>query len=75
MSTTTLARCGAALLLAAFISGCAAMHHQRSDRVNQCKQNPNSCQYQGAYEPGERAYAEQEARRLNQAESNKIRGW
>jgi hypothetical protein len=34
--------------------------------------------YEGKYEPDERDYAEEEAKRLNQAESRKIRrksGW
>jgi hypothetical protein len=29
--------------------------------------------YEGAYEPGERDYAEQEAKRLNQAASRRLR--
>jgi hypothetical protein len=29
--------------------------------------------YEGQYEPGERDYAEQEAKRLNQAASDKLR--
>jgi hypothetical protein len=39
----------------------------------QCKTNRSKCLYEGAYEPGERGYAEQEAKRLNLAELQRLR--
>ncbi|MEO6986773.1 MAG: hypothetical protein ABI155_15680 [Paralcaligenes sp.] len=73
MHIHTLSRCSIALLLATFVSGCSLTSHKNSDRSNECRWNPNSCMYNGAYEPGERGYAEQEAARLNQAESARLR--
>ncbi|MCK9508786.1 MAG: hypothetical protein M0Q54_10160 [Pigmentiphaga sp.] len=40
---------------------------------NRCQRDPRSCIYEGKYEPGEREFAEQEARRLNQAEGERLR--
>lgn len=41
--------------------------------VDQCKSNRRKCLYEGSYEPGERDYAEQEAKRLNLAEYERLR--
>lgn len=76
MSIQTLSRYGAALLLAAIISGCSstspgATAAQGDARVVttslECRWNRSACIYEGRYEAGERDYAEQEAKRLNQA--------
>jgi len=79
MTIQTLSRCGIAIFLAALASGCSWTGSKTSDHGdthgNQCKANPSSCMYEGHYEPGERGYAEQEAKQLNQAESEKMRGW
>ncbi len=40
---------------------------------NECRGNRSKCLYDGKYEAGERDYAEQEARRLNLAEAERLR--
>lgn len=40
---------------------------------NECTWNPDSCRYEGSYEPDEEVYAEQEARRLNRAALERLR--
>jgi len=72
MSTQTFCRCGVALLLAAIASGCSLMG-KSSERSSDCTWNRSSCLYEGKYEAGEEGYAEQEAKRLNQAQSAKLR--
>lgn len=77
MSVQTLCRCGAALFLVLLASGCGtSSSHGSSHRDtllgNQCKWNPRSCDYSGPYDPGERAYAEKEAARLNRAEAERL---
>jgi len=77
-SIQTLNRCGVALFFVALFSGCAvtspkAGSVKASDRGGDCTWNRSSCMYEGSYEPGERDYAEQEAKRLNQAASVKLR--
>lgn len=66
-------RCGMALFLAALVSGCSSVEPGSSDRPNACTWNRSSCMYEGKYEPGEEAYAEQEAKRLNKAAAGKLR--
>ncbi|MFC0659377.1 hypothetical protein [Eoetvoesiella caeni] len=44
-----------------------------SERSSDCTWNRSSCLYEGKYEAGEEGYAEQEAKRLNQAQSAKLR--
>lgn len=44
-----------------------------SDGGGECQWNRSSCMYEGAYEPGEGSYAEEEARRLNRAASERLR--
>jgi hypothetical protein len=59
--------------LAALVSGCSS--HRSSSLSSgapfavdpRCRVG-SSCLYNGSYEPGERDYAEQEAKRLNEAE-------
>lgn len=74
-----------ALFLGALVSGCstgpklpgigpkATTGIQASDRIDECKGNRSGCKYEGAYEPKERAYAEQEAKRLNRAALERFR--
>ena len=85
MSIRTLGRCGAAFLFAAFIAGCSMFesggfdgeHEVEDARVATpslaCRLNRASCIHEGRYESGERGYAEQEARRLNQASIERLR--
>ncbi|QVQ27043.1 hypothetical protein [Achromobacter deleyi] len=83
MSTQTLSRCAAALLLIALAAGCSSSKPQASGKTgstsasasksNECKSNRGKCLYQGPYESGERDYAEQEAKRLNLAELERLR--
>ena len=40
---------------------------------NPCAFNKSSCMYNGNYEAGERQYAENEARRLNQAQLERLK--
>lgn len=48
-------------------------HGAASYGAMECRYSPDRCAYDGPYEPGERAYAEAEARRLNQAELERLR--
>ncbi|MFT0548043.1 hypothetical protein ACMHYO_17140 [Allopusillimonas ginsengisoli] len=81
MSIQMLSRCSVALLLVALMSGCSSgssgVSHrggeQASATSSECRWNRSKCMYEGAYEPGERDYAEAEARRLNQASSRSLR--
>jgi len=78
MSIQTLSRCGLALLIAVIVSGCSSAGPGEPDRrvsrvSDECKWNRSKCLYEGAYEPGERDYAEQEAARLNRAQAVRIR--
>ncbi|KOF54387.1 MULTISPECIES: hypothetical protein [unclassified Achromobacter] len=80
MSMQTLSRCGVALFLAALVSGCSFFGSGDSDRErtaarvsDECRGNRSRCLYEGSYEPGERDYAEEEAKRLNRAESARLR--
>lgn len=76
-----LARSSLALLLAVLVSGCSSGRAReperrvdyRVDRVDECKWNRSRCIYEGAYEPHERDYAEQEAARLNRAQAQRMR--
>lgn len=74
MSVQTLCRCGAALFFVLLASGCSTSSGHRDSLLgNQCKWNPRSCDYAGPYDPGEKAYAEKEAARLNEAETARLR--
>lgn len=83
MSIQTLSRYALALLLAALGSGCASILPESSsssssavsDRVvsDDCKFFRSRCIYEGSYDAGERSYAEQEAKRLNKAELERLR--
>jgi hypothetical protein len=87
MSIHTLSRCSVALLLAALVSGCSSIlpgsssspsstgASAASERVvsDNCKFLRSRCIYEGSYDAGERNYAEQEAKRLNTAELERLR--
>ncbi|PLC55074.1 hypothetical protein CR155_05095 [Pollutimonas nitritireducens] len=57
----------------ALVSGCSSNGLGDSKLVNECTWNRSSCMHEGSYEPGEREYAEQEAKDLNKASSKKLR--
>jgi hypothetical protein len=87
MSIHTLSRCGITLFLVALVSGCSLFGGDgSSDGIGSsngsssapsgggdCGWNRRGCIYEGAYEPGERGYAELEAKRLNQAQLERLR--
>ena len=75
MSIQTFSRCAVVLSLAVFITGCgggASTKPVAAELRNDCKWHRSSCLYEGSYEPGERDYAEQEAKRLNEAQSIRL---
>lgn len=84
MSIQLLGRGGLVLLLAA-LAGCSssstpnpwsspASSGPDSSRVSlECRLSRSSCIYEGKYEAGERDYAEDEAKRLNRAEMERLR--
>lgn len=87
MSIQSLGRFGAVLFVAALVAGCSSTSSPgksesqtsggsggSASRVSaECKANRSKCLYKGAYESGERDYAEAEARRLNLAEVERLR--
>ncbi|MBN3269287.1 hypothetical protein QCN28_13535 [Bordetella bronchiseptica] len=80
MYVQTWSRWAASLSLVALVSGCSWIGLGDSDRgstssrvSDECRWNRSGCIYEGSYEPDERDYAEAEARRLNQAESARLR--
>ena len=80
MSIQMLSRFGIAACLVALVSGCSFFGHSSDDHgaaaySSECRSNPKSCQYEGHYEPGEENYAVQEAKRLNEAQSARLRSW
>lgn len=84
MSMTSLGRAVGMVVLSVVIAGCASSGTGGGGGVRSllpaflggtedCSNNRRACLYDGAYEPGERQYAEQEARRLNMAELERFR--
>lgn len=74
MSIRIFSRCSVLLALVTVISGCSMIGLGESPaHTNECQWNRSSCMYEGRYEPGEEAYAEQEAKRLNRAASLRLR--
>lgn len=84
MSIRTAGRCGVALFLAVIVSGCGLLGsgHSGDGEVEdarvattslECRLHRAGCIYEGSYESGERGYAEEEARRLNQASIERLR--
>ncbi|HET8597641.1 MAG TPA: hypothetical protein VFM22_07770 [Castellaniella sp.] len=77
MPIQTLCRYGAILLFGALVSGCAssdAPTPTASRASSSCGWLFGNCGYEGAYEPGEKDYAEEEAARLNRAQLSRLRG-
>lgn len=81
MPIRVLCRYGAVLLLAAVVAGCSSKRPETAAQTGdarvvgastQCQFNRSSCIYKGRYEPGERQYAEDEAKRLNQASIERL---
>ncbi|KNE25063.1 MULTISPECIES: hypothetical protein [Achromobacter] len=79
----TLGRPAVALMLAGLVAGCSSIlpgssepaSAAASERVvsDNCKFLRSRCIHEGSYDAGERDYAELEARRLNQAELQRLR--
>jgi len=83
MSIQTLSRWGVAIFAAALMAGCSSSGSKTSDQGaksysstaradGECAKR-SKCIYKGAYESGERNYAEAEAKRLNMAELERLR--
>lgn len=66
MSIQMLGRCGVMLFLAVLSAGCSTV-------AGECGWLRSSCMYEGQYESGEEDYAEDEAKRLNQESSDRLR--
>ena len=87
LSIQMLGRGGLVVLLATLMSGCSSSSSINpwsspaapgsgpdSSRVSlECRVSRSSCLYDGKYEVGERDYAEEEAKRLNRAEMERLR--
>ncbi len=84
MSILTISRCGAALFFVALVAGCSSSKPTPAEKAtmseatparasNECKANRKKCLHEGSYDVGERDYAEDEAKRLNLAESQRLR--
>lgn len=78
MSVQICVRCTVALFFAMMVSGCSLLGFGGDDTdrpggVNECQINRSSCMYEGPYEPDERGYAEEEAKRLNEAAFQRLR--
>ncbi len=81
MSVQRLSLSGVALCAITLVSGCSMFGFGDDEgadaRVSsECQRSRSSCMYEGRYEPNEKEYAEQEAKRLNKASAAKLRrGW
>ncbi|MFC4299201.1 MULTISPECIES: hypothetical protein [Castellaniella] len=75
MSGRIVIRCGVALGFAVLMAGCfgGGAPARQSAQGGDCQWNRSRCLYEGSYEPGERDYAEQEAKDLNRASLQKLR--
>ncbi len=84
MSIFTISRCGAALFFVALVAGCSSSKPTAEEKASmaattparsndECKANRKKCLHEGFYDVGERDYAEDEAKRLNLAESQRLR--
>lgn len=80
MKISSFNRCSAALVLFTLLGACSVFSDSDepasvtvSERSNECRWNRQSCIYEGRYESDERDYAEEEARRLNQAQAARLR--
>jgi hypothetical protein len=63
------------LFFVALVAGCSwGSSKSTSSRTSvQCAVSKSSCMYEGQYEPGEEQYAEKEAAKLNQQETQRLR--
>ncbi|OZI74031.1 hypothetical protein [Bordetella genomosp. 12] len=66
------------IMVCAVLAGCSSLARPEpaltpAQASSECRWNRSKCLYDGQYEPGERDYAEQEARRLNLAEAARLR--
>lgn len=61
------------LVSMAALAGCGSGSPIVSRGSTLCALSPSLCLYEGRYEPNERAYAESEAVRLNQAALERLR--
>lgn len=83
MSIQLLGRFGVVVFVLALAAGCSSRGSPafssggRALTVydDECRGNRRACIYEGSYEPGERGYAEEEAKRLNRAQAARIRRW
>lgn len=83
MLIRVLSRYGAPLFIAALVAGCGSSEKSSFSRGSisggavkadsACVAKPSSCIYKGKYEKGERSYAEDEAKRLNRAQLERLR--
>jgi len=71
-------RVSGVLLTAVLMAACSSSKPEASAAAaaldTDCR-TVSRCMYEGAYEPGEREFAEQEAGRLNQDATRKLRRW
>lgn len=61
------------LLFFALLSGCLAAGSSSSADTDNCRRDRARCLYDGQYEPGEQEYAEQAAKDLNRASTQRLR--
>lgn len=81
MSIQTVVRYCVVLSFTMLVNGCSILDFDEPTRntgsmnhqTTECSWNRSSCMYEGPYEPDERAYAEQEAKRLNRAALDRLR--
>jgi major membrane immunogen (membrane-anchored lipoprotein) len=83
MSIQILCRLAAAACLAALVAGCSSTDDAGGRRSLgkssssspdlKCRLSRSSCLYNGQYEAGEKDYAEQAAKDLNEAEYERVR--
>ncbi|MBU4609770.1 hypothetical protein IMZ29_04170 [Achromobacter sp. GG226] len=71
-------RVGSVLLMAVLAAACSSSKPDPAESpvaaTPDCR-TVSRCMYEGAYEPGEREFAEREAERLNQDATRKLRRW
>ena len=79
MAAHIFGKCAATALVAVLLTGCGIGSPGASGstsallRTDDCLRDRRSCIHEGSYEQGERAYAEEQARRLNRAQSVRLR--
>ncbi|HLR29201.1 MAG TPA: hypothetical protein VK082_01335 [Paenalcaligenes sp.] len=85
MNLASLVRSLSLIALISLLAACASSgHHGHGNSSTSrspslaaqrmmCALNPDECMYQGPYEAGEEAYAEEEAKRLNRDSLNRLR--